>query len=143
MIDAAYGTGFRGEYRPPRPPPGTPVLAVDIPSGVDGLTGRAAGRPLAADRTVTFAALKPGLLLADGPELAGVVTVADIGLDTSGATTHVVEPADVARWLPPTATREPQVEGRGVGGRRLARHDRRRAPRPPGPRSAAVPATSG
>ena len=101
LIDAAYGTGFRGEYRPLQPPPGTPVLAVDIPSGVDGLTGRAAGRPLAADRTVTFAALKPGLLLADGPELAGEVTVADIGLDTSSATTHVVEPADVGRWLPP------------------------------------------
>jgi NAD(P)H-hydrate epimerase len=100
LIDAAYGTGFRGEYRPLVPPLGTPVLAVDIPSGVDGLTGRAAGAPLAADRTVTFAALKPGLLLADGAELAGVVTVADIGLDTSGTRAHVVEAADVARWHP-------------------------------------------
>ncbi|MBV9952631.1 MAG: NAD(P)H-hydrate dehydratase [Acidimicrobiia bacterium] len=100
VIDAAYGTGFRGEYHPPAPVPGTPVLAVDIPSGVDGLTGRAGGSPLRADRTVTFAALKPGLLLADGAELAGEVTVADIGLDVSSARTHVVEPADVARWLP-------------------------------------------
>jgi NAD(P)H-hydrate epimerase len=100
LIDAAYGTGFRGEYQPPAPAPGTPVLAVDIPSGVDGLTGRAAGSPLRADRTVTFAALKPGLLLADGADLAGAVVVADIGLDVSSARAHVVESADVARWLP-------------------------------------------
>src|SRR4051812_11688682 len=100
LVDAAYGTGFRGEYRPPTPVPGTPVLAVDIPSGVDGLTGHAAGAPLRADRTVTFAALKPGLLLADGAELAGDVTLADIGLDVSTARAHVVESADVARWLP-------------------------------------------
>ena len=38
LIDAAYGTGFRGEYVGPDPA-GAPVLAVDIPSGVDGLTG--------------------------------------------------------------------------------------------------------
>ena len=46
--------------------PGTPVLAVDIPSGVDADTGEAAGAPVPADRTVTFAALKPGLLQGDG-----------------------------------------------------------------------------
>ena len=78
----------------------SPVLAVDIPSGVDGLTGEAHGRPWAADRTVTFAALKPGLLLRDGPDLAGEVEVADIGLDVSSARAHVVEGADVASWLP-------------------------------------------
>jgi NAD(P)H-hydrate epimerase len=49
---------------------------------------------------VTFAALKPGLLLGDGPDLAGEVTVADIGLDTSSAVAHQVEATDVARWLP-------------------------------------------
>jgi len=101
VIDAAYGTGFRGELRPPgRADPTTPVLAVDIPSGVDGLTGEASGSPWPATRTVTFAALKPGLLLADGPDLAGKVSVADIGLDVSGARAHLVEAADVAAWLP-------------------------------------------
>lgn len=100
VIDAAYGTGFRGEYTAPAPAdPATPVLAVDIPSGVDGSTGVAAGRPLAATHTVTFAAWKPGLLLADGAELAGTVEVADIGLDTSSARAHRVTAADVARWL--------------------------------------------
>jgi NAD(P)H-hydrate repair Nnr-like enzyme with NAD(P)H-hydrate epimerase domain len=66
VIDAAFGTGFRGTYSFPDPD-GAPVLAVDIPSGVSGLTGVAAGRPTRALATVTFAALKPGLLLNDGP----------------------------------------------------------------------------
>ena len=48
-----------------------PVLAVDIPSGVDGLTGDAVAGALAGGRTVTFAALKPGLLLGAGKRLAG------------------------------------------------------------------------
>lgn len=100
VIDAAYGTGFHGEYEAPQVRPGQVVLAVDIPSGVDGLTGVASGWVLRADRTVTFAALKPGLLLEPGASLAGEVTVADIGLDPSGATVHLVEADDVAAWLP-------------------------------------------
>jgi NAD(P)H-hydrate epimerase len=102
VIDAAYGTGFRGEYAAPDPG-GAPVLAVDIPSGVDGLTGEAAGRPVRAARTVTFAALKPGLLFHPGRALAGEVIVADIGLVVSGARTGVVEAADVAAWVPTRA----------------------------------------
>src|SRR5688500_14906929 len=77
VIDAAYGTGFRGEYQAP-PTSRARVLAVDIPSGVDGDTGVACEGAVRADRTITFAALKPGLLLADGPERAGEVDVADI-----------------------------------------------------------------
>jgi len=100
VVDAAYGTGFRGRWDPPPAPAGAAVLAVDVPSGVDGLTGQAHGRPWRADLTVTFAALKPGLLLGAGPGLAGEVRLADIGLDTGGARMHVVEPGDVARWLP-------------------------------------------
>ncbi len=60
IIDAAYGTGFRGTWEPPEVG-AIPVLAVDIPSGVDALTGEIAGDVLAAARTVTFAALKQGL----------------------------------------------------------------------------------
>lgn len=102
VIDAAYGTGFRGTYDAPDVGD-TRVLAVDIPSGVDGLTGVASGRVLAAERTVTFAALKPGLLFHDGARLAGDVHTADIGLDVSSASVHQVEAADVAAWLPPLA----------------------------------------
>jgi hydroxyethylthiazole kinase-like uncharacterized protein yjeF len=105
VIDAAYGTGFHGEWRAPRVG-ASPVLAVDIPSGVDGLTGEAGRGVLAADRTVTFAAFKPGLLFGAGRWLAGDVEVVDIGLDASSTHAYVVEKPDVARWWrprPPTA----------------------------------------
>jgi NAD(P)H-hydrate epimerase len=103
VIDAAYGTGFRGEYTPPPLAPGTSVLAVDIPSGVVGDTGAASGSPWAATRTVTFVALKPGLVQGDGAELAGEVLVADIGLSYGPAGISVVEDADVVRLFPPRA----------------------------------------
>jgi NAD(P)H-hydrate epimerase len=96
VLDAAYGTGFRGRYDAPQVPPGALVLAVDIPSGVDGDTGVAPGCPMVADRTVTFAALKPGLLQGDGPPLAGQVVVADIGVAIDRPGIELVEDADVA-----------------------------------------------
>jgi NAD(P)H-hydrate epimerase len=100
VVDAAYGTGFRGAYRPPDPG-GAPVLAVDIPTGVDGSTGQVEGEAVRAARTVTFAALKPGLLFHPGRALAGDVVVADIGLDVTGASqAGLVEATDVAAWLP-------------------------------------------
>jgi NAD(P)H-hydrate epimerase len=104
VIDAAYGTGFRGTFDPPEVPEGSPVLAVDIPSGVDGLTGAMSDEPgsrvLRARRTVTFAALKPGLLLHPGAAECGRIEVADIGLDASSAPAHLVTAADVVGWLP-------------------------------------------
>lgn len=98
VIDAAFGTGFHGSWRPPDVGD-TPVLAVDLPSGLDGLTGTVDGRVLAATRTITFAALKPGLLLAHGPDLAGDIEVVDIGLDADSATS-LVQRDDVASWVP-------------------------------------------
>jgi NAD(P)H-hydrate epimerase len=100
VIDAAFGTGFRGVYEAPDVPPGALVLAVDIPSGVAADTGQACNGAVVADATVTFAALKPGLLLDDGPAHAGEVTVADIGIAVGTPRTHLVEDADVATWLP-------------------------------------------
>ena len=99
VIDAAYGTGLRDTWKPPDVA-GTPVLAVDIPSGIDGLTGSAAGPVLTAARTVTFAALKPGLLLAPGRWYAGHVEVADIGLAVPPTHAHLVTADDVAGWWP-------------------------------------------
>ncbi|CAN5791874.1 NAD(P)H-hydrate dehydratase [soil metagenome] len=98
VIDAAFGTGFHGEWSPPDVGD-VPVLAVDIPSGLDGNTGVATGAVLTARRTVTFAALKPGLLLGDGPRRSGRVDVVDIGLDVSRASAHVVTGSDVAEWV--------------------------------------------
>ena len=99
VIDAAFGTGFRGEWAAPDVG-GSPVLAVDIPSGVDALTGGVKPGVLPADRTVTFQALKPGLLFGRGAQLAGKVDLVDIGLDVSRATQHLVERDDVAEWWP-------------------------------------------
>jgi ADP-dependent NAD(P)H-hydrate dehydratase / NAD(P)H-hydrate epimerase len=99
LIDAAYGTGFRGEYAAPDPGRAA-ILAVDIPSGVNGDTGEAAEGAVRADATVTFAALKPGLLINDGPEHSGEVEVVDIGLDASQARAHLVEARDVRALVP-------------------------------------------
>jgi hydroxyethylthiazole kinase-like uncharacterized protein yjeF len=79
VIDAAYGTGLSRPYDPPNPD-GAPVLAVDIPSGLSGVTGL--GTALTARRTVTFAALKPGQLIGEGPDKCGALELAGIGLQT-------------------------------------------------------------
>jgi len=58
-----------------------PVLALDIPSGIDSDTGRVLGCAVRASHTISFIALKPGLLTLDGPDHCGEVSVADLGLD--------------------------------------------------------------
>ncbi|MEJ6510912.1 MAG: NAD(P)H-hydrate dehydratase [Actinomycetota bacterium] len=103
VIDAAYGTGFRGEWTAPIAAPGCLVLAVDIPSGVDGLTGSCVGDVLDADATITFAALKPGNVFGDGLACSGELTVTDIGLDTRAASAYLVGAAAVASWIPEPA----------------------------------------
>ncbi len=100
VVDAAFGTGFRGAYDAPEVAPGVPVLAVDIPSGVAGDSGVVSGRALAAVRTVTFVAPKPGLVQSEGARLAGEVVVVDIGLPVDGYRIALMEDADVAAVLP-------------------------------------------
>ena len=101
VIDAAYGTGFRGEYRAPEVPATTPVLAIDIPSGVDCDTGSACEGAVRASVTVTMAALKPGLLMGKGRALSGTVEVAPIGIAVAPGKLFLVEDADIAGWLEP------------------------------------------
>ncbi len=100
VIDAAYGIGFRGSWTPPIVFD-VPVLAVDLPSGLNGLDGTVEGGVLAADRTVTFAAPKTGMLLGDGPELCGEIDVVDVGIDPlDDVATFLVDATDVSLWLP-------------------------------------------
>jgi NAD(P)H-hydrate epimerase len=61
---------------------GRPVVAVDVPTGIDADTGAVMGTAVKADLTVTMALLKRGLVLYPGAECAGTVRVADIGIPT-------------------------------------------------------------
>jgi hydroxyethylthiazole kinase-like uncharacterized protein yjeF len=70
-----------------------PVLALDVPSGVHSDTGRLLGRAVRATHTVTFIALKPGLLTLDGPDHCGEIHVADLGLDVQKIATPSAWPA--------------------------------------------------
>jgi len=95
IVDAMLGTGITGSLREPEASvaraiddAAAPVLAVDVPSGVDPDTGAAAAGAVDADHVVTFHDLKPGL--ADHPD----VTVADIGIPA--AAEQFVGPGDVA-----------------------------------------------
>jgi len=111
VVDALFGAGLV------RPVGGAaaelvqairaPVVAVDLPSGVCGLTGRVLGTAPRAVLTVTFFRLKPGHLLPPGRALCGAIACADIGIPAAvleglGAGIRLNGPASFA--LPPLAT---------------------------------------
>ncbi|GAA3231632.1 bifunctional ADP-dependent NAD(P)H-hydrate dehydratase/NAD(P)H-hydrate epimerase [Oerskovia jenensis] len=106
------------------------VVAVDTPSGIGVDDGSVPGPVLPADRTVTFGAHKPGLLLPPATHLAGVVTLVDLDLDLGlagvggagsgpiepvgpvGAAVRRLERADVARlWPVPGSTDQKYTRG--------------------------------
>lgn len=81
-----------------------PVLALDLPSGLDADTGRVQGAALQADHTLTFIALKPGLLTLDGPDHCGTLHVADLGLGAAvEAAPHgvLIDAGVLSHLLPP------------------------------------------
>lgn len=80
---------------------GRPVLAVDVPSGLDGTTGVMIGPVVHATATITFFRRKPGHLLLPGRSLCGPVVVADIGLPTKvlESVRPTVSANAPARWL--------------------------------------------
>ena len=82
---------------------GAKVLCADIPSGLNGRTGRAYEVCVSADQTVTFGFLKTGLVLADGLDRAGSVHVADVGFpaDAFGPMdARLLEPTDIPALMP-------------------------------------------
>lgn len=113
VVDAILGTGIRGEVRGRarsaieilNETP-VPVVAVDIPSGINADTGHIEGAAVIADVTVTFAAPKLGHVLYPGAEFAGGVAVADIGIPralmqkTGGAGIFLIMPETVEGLLP-------------------------------------------
>jgi NAD(P)H-hydrate epimerase len=87
VVDALFGTGLRGPVKPPYDQiigamndAGRPVLAVDIPSGLDCDTGRPLGSAVRARHTVTFVAVKRGFIQPGAREHTGQVHVAHIGV---------------------------------------------------------------
>ena len=88
IVDALFGTGFHGEPREDAArkieainAAGAPVVAVDLPSGVNASTGEVAGACVDATLSVTMHGRKVGLEVAPGRFHAGEVVVADIGLE--------------------------------------------------------------
>jgi NAD(P)H-hydrate epimerase len=94
IVDAVLGTGSHGvprgealdavETMAAAAERGTPVIACDVPSGVDASTGEVAGPAVRAVATATFHAGKPGLWISPGKQHAGEVAVVEIGIPADG-----------------------------------------------------------
>jgi NAD(P)H-hydrate repair Nnr-like enzyme with NAD(P)H-hydrate epimerase domain len=87
IVDAIFGAGLSRDFPADLAEringAGVPIVAIDVPSGLDGLTGSPRGASVKADLTVTFFRKKPGHLLLPGRTLCGEVVVADIGIPCS------------------------------------------------------------
>ena len=112
VIDALLGTGLEGEPRDETARAieqinagGAPVVAVDIPSGVNASTGEVAGTAIRAKVTVTMHGPKVGLAIAPGRFQAGEVVVADIGLD-AGETEHRLVAPEILAEVPRRSPRD-------------------------------------
>jgi hydroxyethylthiazole kinase-like uncharacterized protein yjeF len=142
VIDAVFGAGLS------RPVDGIVaetlqaarrIVAVDVPSGLDGATGLVPGYAPAAELTVTFFRLKPGHLLLPGRDLCGRIELADIGIPDSvlGAIAPAAFANLPALWRLPTLTADSHKYTRGhvtviggasmTGAARLAAEAARRA----------------
>lgn len=107
VVDGIVGIGGKGGLRPVAvelmDSVRSPVVSVDLPSGVDAGTGEVHGAAVRADATVTFGAYKPGLLLDPAREYAGALRLVDIGLGPhlrDAPAAQALQHADVAALLP-------------------------------------------
>jgi len=112
VVDALFGTGFQGAPREDAAAlierinaREAPVVAVDIPSGVDASTGEVPGAAVEAAVTVTFHGRKVGLAVGPGARLAGDVVVAGIGL-TPADTAHARVTRAVLGLVPAKTARD-------------------------------------
>ncbi|MCA9535805.1 MAG: NAD(P)H-hydrate dehydratase [Myxococcales bacterium] len=111
VVDGVFGTGLTRSVDGPYAAVieainacGAPVVALDLPSGVDADTGQALGAAVRAVTTVTFGAHKRGLLQGAGRANAGRVWLADIGVAVGqGSAQHVLQATDLRALLPARA----------------------------------------
>jgi NAD(P)H-hydrate epimerase len=82
VIDAAFGLGCSRPYAAPHVDGATPVLAVDLPSGVDSDSGEIMGSPLVANVTLALGALKPAHISGPAAALVGELRFAGLGIVT-------------------------------------------------------------
>jgi hydroxyethylthiazole kinase-like uncharacterized protein yjeF len=128
IMDGLLGIGGRGGLREPfaglaaaaeqARRGATTVVAVDLPSGIDAGTGAVDGPAVHADVTVTFGAIKPGLLIDPGASYAGAVELVDIGLGphlTGEPAAEAPQRDDIAALLPRPGTESDKYR-RGVVG---------------------------
>ena len=122
VIDGMLGIGGSGGLREPAAQIAKTlaetevlVVAVDVPSGVDASTGEVPGVAVRADVTVTFGALKTGLVVAPGASRAGFVEVVDIGLTMPAPDVTLLDASDIADLLPALPD-ETDKYRRGVAG---------------------------
>ncbi|MEV4441827.1 NAD(P)H-hydrate dehydratase, partial [Streptomyces sp. NPDC049577] len=123
VVDGVVGIGGKGPLRPQaedllRAADGAPIVAVDLPSGVDADTGEVPGAAVRADATVTFGTYKPGLLIDPAREYAGALRLVDIGLGPwlpAEPDVEALQHADVAALLPRPAAESDKYR-RGVVG---------------------------
>jgi ADP-dependent NAD(P)H-hydrate dehydratase / NAD(P)H-hydrate epimerase len=118
IIDALFGAGLdRDVDGLPRAmiaamnASGVPIVAVDLPSGVNGTTGSMMGAAVEATRTVTFFRRKTGHLLMPGRRHCGAIEVADIGIP--GSVLGTIKPATFADAPPLWRSAFPQLDPRG------------------------------
>jgi ADP-dependent NAD(P)H-hydrate dehydratase / NAD(P)H-hydrate epimerase len=127
IVDAILGTGFKPPLRAATltaiqaiNASGRPALALDLPSGLDADTGRVAEAAVRAEATISFVALKQGLLLNEAPEYVGALCCDDLqvrlpaGEAARPALLRLSE-ADVVAALPP----RPRAAHKGDAGRVL------------------------
>ena len=98
---------------------GIPILALDIPSGVNAETGVAMGTAIRARATATFIALKPGLLTGEAVDFCGDLTVHSLGLDpeaTTPAHGHRLDWKSLASALPAVLGRRARNVHKGTFG---------------------------
>lgn len=127
IVDAIYGTGFRGKMAEKTGrlvevlnESGKPIVAVDIPSGLEADTGKANGPCIQATHTVTFALPKLGLILEPGADYAGELHIADISIpsvliEKEAPLRYLITGSMVKGWLPP----RPSAAHKGKFGRVL------------------------
>ena len=127
LVDAILGTGLRGPVRDPIANVintinslATPILSVDLPSGLDADRGHPLGTCIQADRTITIGLPKRGLLIHPGAELTGELEVVDIGfpeqvVDAQNIKVNWTTAQQISQWMPS----RPPASHKGTYGRVL------------------------